>query len=133
MLPVNMYSYAMDIDTANETGVPQWTLLHDYVDEYNLKDLSPNSMLKLSKRFKTDSDLANQFTWNSHSRRNAKPTSVDQVALYCQTSSTEMHEQHDCDMNSGVKTTKLGVGFDIWSLQGFVDWLVNDWIEVSMT
>ena len=77
MLPVNIYVYYMDIAQANATGTPTWTLLYDYLTEYDLTDLSPQSMKQLSERIKTDSDLANQFTWNSHARRDAKPTSVD--------------------------------------------------------
>ena len=77
MLPVNMHVYAMDIDQANAIGQPLWTWQYDYLSEYNLKDLSPRSMLELSERFMTDSNLANTFTWNSHSRRNALPSQVD--------------------------------------------------------
>ena len=90
MLPVNMYTYYLDIAQANASGTPTWTLLHDYKTEYGLTDLSPQSMKQLSERFKTEADLANQFIWNSHARANIKPTFVDQLELYCRTASTEM-------------------------------------------
>ena len=90
MLPVNMYSYYMDIEQANASGTPTWALLHDYKTEYGLADLSPLSMLQLSERLKNEADLANQFTWNSYGRANDKPTSVDQLELHCRTGSSEM-------------------------------------------
>jgi hypothetical protein len=90
MLPVNMYTYYLDVAQANASGTPTWSLLHDYKTEYGLTDLSPQSMLELSERMKTDVDLANQFTWNSYGRASEKPTSVDQLELYCRTASSEM-------------------------------------------
>jgi len=77
MLPVNMYTYYMDIDKANETGSPSWELLHDYKSEYGLVDLSPKSMKDLSDRMLTDADLAANFKWNMHTHRGAKPTNVN--------------------------------------------------------
>ena len=127
-----MYTYALDIDEANSTGSPKWKYLHDYKTEYGLDDLSPQSMLSLAKAFQTDTDLANTFTWNTHARRSAKPTAVDQLGLSCQTASSEMHEEHDCLTNAGFNQGKYGLGYDLWTAQGFADWLINDWIEVSV-
>lgn len=66
MLPVNMYTYWMDIERANAEGYPTWELLHDYKTEYGLTDLSPKSMLDLSTRMLTDTSLATLFDWNMH-------------------------------------------------------------------
>ena len=77
MLPINMYTYYMDIDKANETGTPTWELLHDYLSEYGLKDLSPKSMKEMSDRMLTDTEFAEKFQWNMHAHRGAKPQSVD--------------------------------------------------------
>ena len=77
MLPVNMYTYYMDIDKANETGSPVWELLHDYKSTYGLTDLSPRSMKEMSDRILTDKDFAEDFQWNMHAHRGNKPQSVD--------------------------------------------------------
>ena len=61
MLPVNMYTYAMDIAKANKEGTPTWELIHDYKETYGLKDLSPKSMLELSERIRDDFDTAAEF------------------------------------------------------------------------
>ena len=50
-VPVNAHVYALDVAEANETGVAEWKYLHDYVTEYGLEDMSPQSMLSLAKRF----------------------------------------------------------------------------------
>ena len=56
MLPVNMKTYYFDLNVANAAAgdTPGWTLLHDYLETYDLPDMSPASMLGLSERFQTD-------------------------------------------------------------------------------
>mmetsp|Transcript_4747 Transcript_4747/g.6255 ORF Transcript_4747/g.6255 Transcript_4747/m.6255 type:complete len:239 (+) Transcript_4747:1215-1931(+) len=132
MLPVNMYSYALDIERANAEGHPTWELIHDYKEAYGMTDLSPWSMKALSERFLSDADVAAEFTWNQHAQRGSKPTEVDQKGLYCLTSSSEMWEQHEC-LNTELDglRSKHGLGFGMWTLQGAVDRLVGSWIDVS--
>ena len=43
-VPVNIYTYFLNLTDANENNSPKWELLHDYLSEYNLVDLSPSSM-----------------------------------------------------------------------------------------
>ena len=133
MLPVNMYTYAMDIEKANAEGYPTWELLHDYTETYGLTDMSPQSMLGLSKRFLTDASLANQFAWNMHAQHGSEPTSTDQVGLFCTTSSSEMHEMHACLESGGATSgSPYGTEMGLWTLQGWADWIIGDWIKVSI-
>jgi len=81
----------------------------------------------------TNQDVANLFNWNLSRKFGEMPTDADRLGLYCQTSSSEMHEMHDCLENEGVRTTRLGKSFSLWSAQGFVDMLVSDWIKVYLT
>ena len=67
----------MSIEKANEDGYPTWELLHDYKETYGLTDMSPKSMLDLSKRFLSDPSLANLFSWNMHVQHGAEPTAAD--------------------------------------------------------
>ena len=101
MVPVNMSVYYMDLDKANAEGYPSWELLYDYISEYGLADMSPKSMKGLSDRILTDMDTAAQFDWNKHVQRGEKPTTADQVELYCSTSTSEMHEMHECIESGG--------------------------------
>jgi hypothetical protein len=132
MLPLNMYTYTFDLDLANQEGnSPQWFMQHDYLTEYGLTDMSPSSLLDLSKRFKTDMDLATQFKWNEGRRYGERPASVDQVALYCLTASSEMHEYHECMENGGNPTSPYGLPYSLFTLRGFADHMVGNWIKTS--
>ena len=64
MLPVKMKTYYTDVDTANERGEPEWAVLHDYLTEYELTDLSPSSMKDLGVRILTDHEMASKFSLN---------------------------------------------------------------------
>ena len=46
MVPVNIQVYGVNLTAANENPdkQPEWHLLHDYVGDYRLADLSPKSM-----------------------------------------------------------------------------------------
>jgi hypothetical protein len=35
----------MNLTEANAGQEPEWKVLHDFIEEYSLKDLSPSSML----------------------------------------------------------------------------------------
>jgi hypothetical protein len=47
MVPTNVFTYIMNVSEANLTPEkePEWRMLHDFLSEYKLKDLSPSSML----------------------------------------------------------------------------------------
>ena len=64
LLPVNMYTYYTNLDEANETGTPVWRVLHDYLKEYSLSDMSPASMRDLAIRILTNQELALKFENN---------------------------------------------------------------------
>jgi len=132
MVPINMYTYTFDLDKANrrDGNVPEWYMQHDYLTEYGLKDLSPSSLLELSERFRTDEELAKQFKWNETRRYGDKPESVDQLALYCITSTSEMHEYHDCMVNDGKSTSPFGLPFASNSANGVVDRIIGDWVNI---
>ena len=63
MLPTNFLIYALDIDKANASGVADWELVVDYVNDYNMTEMSPNGLYDLASRFKTDMDLLSLFNW----------------------------------------------------------------------
>lgn len=101
MVPVNIHTYFMNLTEANAApnSAPVWRVLHDFKDEYQLKDLSPASMQELANRMYNDVDLAAQFEWNSNRRGGAgavKPSAKlhDQDYLCMQTSET--FERKDC-------------------------------------
>ena len=43
-----------------------------------------------------------------------------------------MHERHECLETGGMNENRLGLGYSLWTAQGFADWLIGDWIKVSV-
>jgi len=64
MVPVNIHVYTMSIDEANKNGKPRWYKQHDFINKYNLKDLSPSSMAKLSDQMYDDINYTKLFEEN---------------------------------------------------------------------
>ena len=50
MVPVNIYTYFMNLTEANLNGKPDWKILHDFNNEYGLKNLSPSQIQNLTER-----------------------------------------------------------------------------------
>jgi len=44
MLPLNWKIMKLDIVKANASGVPEWELSTDYVNDYGLGQMSPDSL-----------------------------------------------------------------------------------------
>lgn len=54
MLPVSRKTYYFDIDEANEIGSPDWHLLTDWTQDFEMDDLSPASFKKMTERLSSD-------------------------------------------------------------------------------
>ena len=65
MLPINWKIYKLDIEKANASGVAEWELSVDYVNDYQLGQMSPDSLYNLAKRMtKDDGTLVKKFWWD---------------------------------------------------------------------
>lgn len=64
LVPLNMQIYSLNVTNANENNNPKWYLLLDYIKDYQIPDLSPDSLYNLAKKIRTDKTLANQVLWN---------------------------------------------------------------------
>ena len=94
MLPVNMHTYYIDVDEANEAGKPNWTELHDYKESYKMDDLRPSNFKDLATRIFTDKDLAKEFLYNERRHNKKYDYKVDQLNMYCDLVTSEQHENH---------------------------------------
>jgi len=75
MLPTNYQIYAMDIEKANKYDAPLWDLNVDYLKDYALNDISPDSMYSLAERVRTDRSFAGLYKYHM-SRRVGAPKEV---------------------------------------------------------
>jgi sphingomyelin phosphodiesterase len=69
MVPVNIHTYYLNITETNLSDKPVWKLLHDLKNEYDLLDLSPDSMSNFLDRLYANGTLASRFEWNRDRRR----------------------------------------------------------------
>ena len=58
LVPLTMQIYSLNITNANENNNPKWNLLFDYIKDYQMPDLSPDSLFNLAKKVRTDKTLA---------------------------------------------------------------------------
>jgi hypothetical protein len=61
MLPVNFETYAFDLDYGNTHDEEKWDLMWNYLDTYNLTDLSPASMQQHSEKMFFDEAAAAHY------------------------------------------------------------------------
>ena len=79
LLPVSRRTYWFDIDKANETGEADWQLMTDWVQEYEMENLSPGEYTSLAG--KVSAIEQNALHYSNHSWRNMeRSTSCDD---YC--------------------------------------------------
>ena len=135
LLPVNMYTYYMNLDEANETGTPVWRVLHDYLDEYSLPDMSPASMRDLAIRILTNHELSLKFENNLDRRTSHFVRKTNQLARYCSLITSEDYERRECSTTAGLSAYGIPQEFKIlrhhtWG-NAIKNWLLGDWIEYS--
>ena len=99
MVPTNIFTYYFNLTEANAspTSSPEWKMLHDFKDEYQLDDLRPSNLLNFTKRMYNDGDLASQYEWNKARRGNpTRPKVNKNDKNYLCLSASEVFEQRDC-------------------------------------
>lgn len=127
MVPTNMYTYYMNLTEANAspTATPEWKVLHDFKDEYQLDDLRPSNLLDFTKRMYNNATLATQYEWNKSRRGNStKPEVQVHDKNYLCLSASEVFEQKDC---LGQKEINLRS----FSNTDYFNYLIGNWITVA--
>ena len=71
--PVKAHKYFFNITAAN-LGDPKWEKQYEITEEYGLKDMSPQSFLNLTNKFKDEEGVATQYLWNQNGRAFEKDT-----------------------------------------------------------
>lgn len=100
MLPVELETYAFDLDTANKNGTTNWNLYIDHRKEYNLPDMSPASYLNLSNSILADKEVCEKYKVNMYVGgpiSDRTPCTKEQARdLYCYTTSSDEKEVFKC-------------------------------------
>ena len=129
MLPVDIETYAFDLEGANkDDSAAVWKLHTDYRNDYGLADLSPSSFKALSDRIHTDPAVCQQYMTNSAAGGPKFPQTAcsenDQWDQYCQTIASDSDELYEC--KDQQKKTRWDGGR--W-LNYFVNGINYQWYE----
>ena len=130
MLPVEMETHFLNITKANENDAPEWELHHKYTELFELKDLSPGSLMQYAERVLTDAAVAKQYRDN---RFIDGPLAHDKTPCdfencrkkwYCQITASDFDEYVACI--SGNKSPWLNPEL---VFQLALDKLIPSWFE----
>ena len=98
MLPVARYTYAFDMDTANADGFITWELYTDWLRDYEMEDLSPQSYQTLANRLHNESTFARHYQ-RRQSRNYDLTGDCDDWCrnnIYCSSTTTDSYEYSVC-------------------------------------
>lgn len=98
--PVKAHKYFFNITAAN-LGDPKWEKQYELTEEYGLPDMSPQSFLGLTERFRDQEGEVNKYLWNQNGRAFDRETygCQDQECMkkyYCMIRNIIYLESKDC-------------------------------------
>ncbi len=86
MRPLNFYDYRLNLTKWNnvESEDIQWDLAYDFLKEYNLTDMSMESIEEFIEKLRKDQDTINKYNFNANSGVGSKTTNFTKN-YYCDT------------------------------------------------
>lgn len=115
----------MDTDASNLKKSPVWIHMFDYVNSYEIPDLSPDSLNLLAERVNTNETFAIEYDWNRQ-KRGDKMSSCDEQCrrdLYCPLVSLDEYQRKICRQAPvNIKDQFLDIMMNIF---------VDPWIKKS--
>ena len=134
LLPLEISTHYLDIEKANAEGKPTWKLSHNYTGTFEMKDLSPSSMVGFANHMKNDMELSSKWEWCMNGKAHSdtppeKPTAP--LVNYCHLVSAEMHENNECNKTDGKSNSAYGMSYDLFNLNGFMDRAIKSWTSVN--
>ncbi|XP_060063975.1 acid sphingomyelinase-like phosphodiesterase 3b [Ylistrum balloti] len=109
---LNMITYYMDLPASNAQGIPQWAEEYNATRDYNIDDLSPNSMNKLAQRMSTPNspEFNKYWKWRFASVQNDILESCDEeckTKIVCQISHVDQSTYDACVLKTVDDSTGL--------------------------
>merc|ERR1719360_225456 len=100
------------------------------IGTYDMPDLRPTNFLEFANRILNDEELALDYEWNKGRQALERPTEVDQLDLYCDLVTSEMHEKNYCNKNEGYDAP-FGLNFGRFNGNGVIDRIIGNWIKFT--
>lgn len=125
MVPINFKTYILNITRANLEGKATWELVHDYLQEYDIPDVSPDSLFGLASRFLTDDKVYEKYIYNRGKRYafpKSAPTEAQKKSKYCDCTTTEFFEKRNCQGKSPYDWQNDPV-------DALMNMLLNTWVK----
>ena len=98
LLPVTRQTWSFDIATANKNGQPEWSIYTDWLNDYGMADLSPNSYFDFAQRLGQNEDLNLAYRMKQGRRMSAE-SSCDAGCLkqtYCDSVYFDPYLNREC-------------------------------------
>ncbi len=89
MLPLTLNTHFFNISHAHiYPKEAKWEHLHDFLEFYDLKNLSPSELTKMADSIRTNETSAIRYLWNKHKRAQVKKpkecNTMCRLKLYCE-------------------------------------------------
>lgn len=125
--PINYYQYRLNLSKANSdlTTIPQFEMVYAAKELYNMKDLSPDSYLKLSQDLVNNSDMFNRYYLNYYSSYTGEIQDCDSECmsdLTCEMLHSVFDEYANCTKSLNPEK------YFFKMLEGIMkDWVIKDY------
>ena len=100
MIPTSLETYWLNLTQANEKNTPDWKLLSNFTKDYNLTDMSPDSVMNFAKTLRNNETASQTYLWNQDRRYEpAPPATCDadcRYSLFCEITSTDYFGTQTC-------------------------------------
>lgn len=98
LIPLNVKTYIMNLTRANLDGYPTWEYSHDFLEEYGVPDMSPDSLYDVGHRILIDQETSDKYNNNRFKRFKKYPPNNPAIKkqLYCDVTTSEFFERRIC-------------------------------------
>ncbi len=98
MIPLNIKTYYLNLTQANDVDAAYWSPLQDIKKDYNLTDLSPQSIGQFAKKIKENELLARTYKYfqDRHILSPAECNEQCRLEVYCDITNTDYFNTQIC-------------------------------------
>jgi len=99
LAPVARFTYSFDLEKANAAGKIEWIKYTDWLRDYGMPDLSPESYMNLAERIRNDAALAQAYRSRRGRSFGGSGDCDDRcrLDLYCQATTNDNYGEASCN------------------------------------
>ena len=108
--PINHYTYRLYIDEANQKGIAEWKLAYEFLHEYNVTEITPESIEKIISRMWSDYEVYKRMLYIYYgefiSSESKEYISNSSVGIRCLFNESDPVSLWNCLLNNKQKIMK---------------------------